>query len=83
MSGELTSSTPIAVRFFSPPEMPGIMWLPMSVSAHLLNPSAWMMFSTSCVRSASVTDTGNRRAAENVRASRGVCVANSASSCIT
>lgn len=63
ISGELTSSMPMAVRFFSPPEMPGIMLLPMSVSAHLANPSAWMMFSTIRVRSATVVVLGSRSAA--------------------
>ena len=78
-----TSSTAMAVRFFSPPEMPLIMMFPTSVSAHFSSPSCESMSSVSCTRSAAVDALPRRSAALKRIASRGVCVANRASSCIT
>mmetsp|Transcript_27567 Transcript_27567/g.63490 ORF Transcript_27567/g.63490 Transcript_27567/m.63490 type:complete len:120 (+) Transcript_27567:524-883(+) len=82
-SGLEISSTPMAVRFFSPPETPGIMMFPMKVLAHLVSSSLSIVFSTSSSRSAGDTVLDSLSAAEKRKASRGVSVANSASSCIT
>mmetsp|Transcript_10492 Transcript_10492/g.24298 ORF Transcript_10492/g.24298 Transcript_10492/m.24298 type:complete len:228 (-) Transcript_10492:97-780(-) len=81
--GCMTSSTPMAVRFFSPPEMPRISSSPTSVSAHSSSPSSESILSTRMRFSASGVARGSRSIAEKSSASRGVCVGQSKSCCKT
>mmetsp|Transcript_45463 Transcript_45463/g.120027 ORF Transcript_45463/g.120027 Transcript_45463/m.120027 type:complete len:119 (+) Transcript_45463:1186-1542(+) len=82
MLGSVTSSVAMAVRFFSPPEMPLIMAEPTYASAHLAIPKLSSR-STQRFARASLLMCGKRNLAANLRVSRGVAVANSASSCMT
>jgi hypothetical protein len=77
------SSTPMAVRLRSPPEMPLMSAPPMRVSAHFSSFSSASSASTLAVRAAAPSAAPERSAAEKCSASRGVCVFLSASSCMT
>mmetsp|Transcript_43241 Transcript_43241/g.133582 ORF Transcript_43241/g.133582 Transcript_43241/m.133582 type:complete len:264 (-) Transcript_43241:512-1303(-) len=58
--GSVTSSTPIAARFFSPPETPRIVSPPILVSFTWSMPSSCMMRDTLALRSSSVVPLGRR-----------------------
>ena len=81
--GFMTSSIPTEVRFFWPPEIPRIISSPMYVSAQSSRPRSTSIRSTIARFSSIDTDDGSRSIAENMIASRGVCVATSRSCCIT
>lgn len=77
-----SSSTPIEVRFLSPPEIPFIKLFPIMVSAHLSKPNSainsWTLWFFS-----SVLKSYNLRLAAKVNAYLGVKVGSKISSCIT
>mmetsp|Transcript_26325 Transcript_26325/g.69169 ORF Transcript_26325/g.69169 Transcript_26325/m.69169 type:complete len:271 (-) Transcript_26325:92-904(-) len=81
--GCVISSTPMAVRFFSPPETPRRILSPMMVSAHPLSLSLSSISSTSWVMVPGGVEAGSRSRAEKVMASLGVTVANIESSWVT
>mmetsp|Transcript_22804 Transcript_22804/g.55376 ORF Transcript_22804/g.55376 Transcript_22804/m.55376 type:complete len:219 (+) Transcript_22804:1391-2047(+) len=81
--GFVMSSTPIDTRRFSPPEIPRISSFPIRLSAQLSRSRSFRILSTKTSRFCSDRFPGSLIFAENVRASLGVCVGYSASSCIT
>mmetsp|Transcript_5238 Transcript_5238/g.11659 ORF Transcript_5238/g.11659 Transcript_5238/m.11659 type:complete len:298 (-) Transcript_5238:132-1025(-) len=82
ISGFVMSSTPMAVRFRWPPDIPLMTELPMYVSAHRRRPKAPNNSSMSILVDGD-SSWSKRRAAENWSASRGVAVASISSFCIT
>mmetsp|Transcript_13941 Transcript_13941/g.43555 ORF Transcript_13941/g.43555 Transcript_13941/m.43555 type:complete len:245 (+) Transcript_13941:1237-1971(+) len=83
IEGSVTSSTPIAVRFFSPPESPLTYSLPTNVSAHVESRRLSSISSTIPSLLARGSARGRRRYAEKRSASRGVVKGSNASCCIT
>lgn len=67
--GSVNNSTPIEVRFRSPPETPLINELPTLVAAHFSNPSSSINFSTLTILYSKVLFF-NLRLAENMKASK-------------
>ena len=82
IEGFVSSSTPIEVRFLSPPEIPLIISFPTYVFAHFWIPSSTISDSTFSFRYLGER-LGIRRLAMKLNASRGEKVANRISSCIT
>lgn len=82
-SGLVIISTPIDVRFFSPPLMPFTNPPPTIESAHFSSPNSTIVREAIDFISSDDTVEGNRRRAENSIASLGVTVLRCASSCIT
>jgi len=79
--GLVTNSTPIDVRFLSPPEIPLINVFPILVFAHEVNPKSTISYSTlssSCFGLRFMVNF-----AANMKHYLGVNVPNKASSCIT
>jgi len=77
------TSTPTLVLLRCPPEMPLIMAPPIIVLEHDMSPRSSSVCSTSLSIVSAGVPGGRRRVALNLRASRGVAVAMSASSCMT
>lgn len=79
--GSVINSTPIAVRFLSPPEIVFFRTLPIIVSLHFSSPKSWINFVMRCSYSSILTF--NLKRAANLKASVTVKYAKSTSSCIT
>mmetsp|Transcript_116030 Transcript_116030/g.308633 ORF Transcript_116030/g.308633 Transcript_116030/m.308633 type:complete len:117 (-) Transcript_116030:108-458(-) len=78
--GFVINSAAIAVRFFSPPDIPRISWEPTYVSAHF---SSRRSFNNASTLSSAGPPPQRRRDAERCSSSRGVSSAGRASSCMT
>mmetsp|Transcript_2973 Transcript_2973/g.5850 ORF Transcript_2973/g.5850 Transcript_2973/m.5850 type:complete len:110 (+) Transcript_2973:1540-1869(+) len=70
--GLRSSSTAMASRFFSPPEMPRVLRSPMAVSAHFTSPRRARASSTTDCLISAVIDLGRRRVAASSNVSRTV-----------